>query len=609
MRAARAILAPVAALAMLAAGPAWAQASLTAELALLDPLTGRATEPDAGDKLRLRVSLREPATDAAPRGLLLRAWARPVAADNPGCARAAQNFRSTRRTPLGSVDMNGVLVSVLNRDASLSVIDPKLNLYSSNLIAAHVLNDMPAAIAADRRGMRMLAAHADGRIEAVDVAGPGRTVIARDLGPLRAIVAAPNGRIWAGTQDGALIAMSPAGEMLERTPLPGPVTLIRPDDPESPLLLAFTDSGAARMIDASDGRAIMATRFPAPLRSVAPVGQVGLIALQGDAEAAQIRYADAPDRAVPVALGAPFARVATDPAGRIAVLWTPGDALVALVDLALGRVVQQLSLDKATVSEVTFTDNAAYLLSHDGGYVGALDLATVALGRSAVMRQVNLGFQGPAPDGDTRLIVPLLPAPQVMAVTPENQTGWLIEELASSVEMPPMDSVRLRGGIPARVHILDRSFDEVAPGVFEAAWAFDAGDWELVLTSDLGDISTCVPFHVRGAVERAELRPVRLIPDVATAAVVGRDYDLRLRVLDTDGAPVALDRLALLVPSMISGWSTRVTASKGADGTLRATLRLPHAGPFAIQPLDLPPPYSLRSASVITAVEHEEAGR
>ncbi|MEZ5867866.1 MAG: hypothetical protein R3D46_05115 [Defluviimonas denitrificans] len=507
MRAARAILAPVAALAMLAAGPVRAQASLTAELALLDPLTGRATVPDAGDKLRLRVSLREPATGAAPRALLLRAWARPVAADNPGCARAAQNFRSTRRTPLGSVDMNGVLVSVLNRDASLSVIDPKLNLYSSNLIAAHVLDDMPAAIAADRRGMRMLAAHADGRIEAADVAGPGRTVIARGLGPLRAIAVAPNGRIWAGTQDGALIALSPAGEVLERTALPGAVTLIRPDDPESPLLLAFTDSGRARMIDASDGRAIMETRFPAPLLSLAPVGQVGLIALQGGAGVAQIRYADAPDRAVPVALGTPFARVATDPAGRIAVLWSPGDALVALVDLALGRVVQQLSLDKATVSEVTFTDNAAYLLSHDGGYVGALDLATVALGRTAVMRQVNLGFQGPAPDGDTRLIVPLLPAPQVMAVTPENQTGWLIEELASSVEMPPMDSVRLRGGIPARVHILDRSFDEVAPGVFEAAWAFGAGDWELVLTSDLGDISTCVPFHVRGAVDRAELRP------------------------------------------------------------------------------------------------------
>lgn len=223
-----------------------------------------------------------------------------------------------------------------------------------------------------------------------------------------------------------------------------------------------------------------------------------MTALQAEDTRAEIRYADAPDHPVAVDLGAPLARITTDPAGRIALAWTPGDALVALIDLALGRVVQQVSLNRATVSDVSFTDNSAYLLSHDGGFVGALDLATVALGRGAVLRRVNLGLSNAPPSVDDRLLVPMLPAPQVMAVSPESQTGWLITEMASSVKMPPMDSVRLRGGIPARVFAVDRSCAEVAPGVVEAAWAFGPGDWELVLTTDIGDLSSCLQFHVRG---------------------------------------------------------------------------------------------------------------
>lgn len=84
----------VAALALIAgAEPLAAQASLSAELALLDPLSERPVRADGGEKLRLRVRLSEPATGAPPRGLYLRAWARPVAEDNPSCARRAELSR------------------------------------------------------------------------------------------------------------------------------------------------------------------------------------------------------------------------------------------------------------------------------------------------------------------------------------------------------------------------------------------------------------------------------------------------------------------------------------------------------------------------------------
>lgn len=589
--------------ALATAGPAAAQSSLTATLGLLDPVSGGDVEAEGGRNVRLQVRLSEPATGASPRGLYLMGWARRVAEDNASCARTAQNFRATRRTPVGAVDLNGILFATLNRDASLSVVDPKLNLYSSNMVAAHLLDPATAAFATDRRNMRALAADPSGRIVAADLTGPGRRPVT-DLGePVTSLAVGAQGRIWAGTGSGSLVSLAADGSEIARTAFGTAPTLVASDDPENPHLVAFAADGTALLLDGVTGREVMRATFPAPLVSVAAIGTQGLIGITEGAEGAQIRYADAPGRGIDIQLGAPFGRVTTGPNDRIGVVWTPGDALVALIDFGRGRVVQQLSLDGKALSGVTFTDNAAYLFSPDGGFVGALDLATVSLGRSASLRRIPLGGAMAMPDDDTRLLVPLLPSRQILAVSPENQTGWVIGETASSVEMPPMDSVRLRGGVPRFVHAVDRSFEEVAPGVFETVWAFGPGAWELVLTTDIGDLSTCIRFDVRGEVEERQLTRVRLVPLAGEPPVSGRTEVIALSLREIDGAPVDLPTLTLLVPSMISGWSTRVTATAGPDGTLRAEIVLPHEGPYAVHPIDLPARYALVSGTVITAAK------
>lgn len=600
----------MAALALLAGGlgiaatapVARAQTSLTATLALVDPVSGAAVGAEGGRNVRLRVQLTEPATGATPRGLYLMGWARPMTEDNASCARVAQNFRATRQTPRGAVDLNGTLFATLNRDASVSVVDPKLNLYSSNMLAAHVLDPATTAFAPDRRHMRALAAGAAGQIITADLTGPGQGLLA-DLGqPVTGLAVGPNGRVWAATAPGDLVTLGPDGAEIARLSLGGPVTLVPATDPEDPHMTAFSKSGMALLVNRNTGHELLRTRFPGPLISVAAIGAQGMIGLTQGATEAELRYADAPDRAIRVPLGAAFGRVSTGPDGRIGVVWTPDDALVALVDFGRGRVVQQLSLEGNAVSDVTFTDNAAYLFSPDGGFVGAIDLATVSLGRAAVLRRIPLGASLATPDPDARLVVPLLPSPRILAVSAENQTGWIIGETASSVEMPPMDTVRLRGGVPRLVHAVDRSFAEVAPGTYETVWAFNPGPWELVLTTSLGDLSTCIRFDVAGEVEQRHQTRVRLVPEGAASALVpGRPATVALRLRQTDGAAVDLPSLTLLVPSMISGWSTQVTALAGPDGTLRAELTLPHEGPYALHPMDLPPRFALVAGTVITA--------
>lgn len=589
--------------------PAAAQSSLTARLSLHDPMTGTEIVADDGQPVRLRVALTDPATGRAPRGVELMGWVRTVADDNPSCAKAAQNFRATRRIPLGATDLNGILVSVLNEDASVSVVDPKLNLYSSNLVAAHRLGEMPASIAPDPRHMRVLLSYPDvGEIMAASLSGPDRQVIASGLADVGDITVTASGEIWAGTGSGDVLRIGPDGTMIERVSLgTGKVTLRTHPDDQNDVIAAFTRSGGVLVIDGATDRTLMRRDMPGPLQDVTVAGTSTILVLYEGVDTAEIRYFDASEAVERVALGKPFRRAMTGPDGRIAIAYTPGESIVALVDLALGRVVQSLGLNDASVSEVTFTDNAAFILSHDGGFLGAIDLATVSLGRSAILRRIDLGAQTARPEEEARLLVPFFPSPQVLAVEPRFQTGWLVGEVASTVEMPPMDSIRLRGGVPKSVHIVDRSFREMETGVFEALWAFEPGAHELVLTTYTGQLSTCIPFNVRGAVERFSLTPVRLqLQTSGVPPVAGRPHDIAFRVLDPDGDTLPVGRVSLLVPSMVSGWAGQVVAEAGQDGVLRATITLPHAGAYVVQPLDLPPPLALRSALIIEARDNME---
>ena len=68
----------------------------------------------------------------------------------------------------------------------------------------------------------------------------------------------------------------------------------------------------------------------------------------------------------------------------------------------------------------------------------------------------------------------------------------------------------------------------------------------------------------------------------------------QIRRLDLPG-------LRLMVPSMLTGMVVEATATADDAGLLQAQVTLPHEGPFVVQPLDLPPGLSLRSALIIKA--------
>lgn len=584
------------------------RASLRARLTLHDPASGAVIRPENGQAVRLSVELTDGVTGRAPRGLDLFAWVRRRDRGNSSCTEAARAFRATRRIPADAVDLNGTLVVALNRDASLGVIDPKLNLYSSNMIAAHKFATMPRAMAVDRAAMRVLLIADDGPgLETLDLVTGRVGRIETGVPGARSLAVGADGIIWIGDREGGLSRLSPTGKLQERVDLGGgPVRIVPRQDPQDDRIGAHTAGGALFLAEAATGRVLMRQQVGRRIADAVFLGRgTALVQIEGLGEA-EIRYADAPGRVITLPVALPFERLAAGPSPRVAVAYSPGNPVLALIDVALGRVVQPIALNQATVSEVAFTDNAVFLLSHDGGFVGAIDIATVALGKPATIRHVNLGARTARPPSGAALIVPLFPAPMVMAVEPENQTGWIIGEVASSVEMPPMDTTRLRGGVPHRVAVVDRSLREVAPGRFEATWAFPPGGHELVLTTGIAGLSACLPFEVEGPGAERGIRPVRLLAEPAGPLVAGRDVTLHLALQDLKGDRVGVTELPLLVPSLRSGWRQRVMARADAQGRLSMTMRFPHPGSFALQPLAMPGGTKLASGLVVEVAPNQE---
>lgn len=590
---ARAVLS--AALALACAAPAGADpAGLTARLMLTDRTGRTIAAPTAGQEIGIEVALASAADGAAPKGVRVEGWLRPVSATDLPCRQAAQSFRATRRIPTGGIDLNGILLVAFNQDGSFGITDPRLDLATANMVAAGTLGTgPPALVAADPAGQRVwLGDPAGSAVRVLAMDGTSETIPAPDLGPLLALVPDGAGAVWAAGPDGARRLGADGAKL----PLQGTLKGLRTAGPGA--LVAWT--GDRLLLADRRSGAVMAQAQPAGGIRAADAaaladGQGGraLVAavLAADGTGLRLLWADAPEAAPPpIVLPAPATRVEIQPEGGRVLLWDPGGA-ASVVDTVSGQLLGAVQIH-AGISAVAFADRAAFLMAPDGSAVTVLDLAAMAPGDPPRLQQVRLGPRTPlpaAPSASEGLLVSLSPAPRAIAVHADSYTMFVIEARDSMGEAPPMTGGRLRGGRPERIAVIDRSFRETAPGRFATRATIPApGAWELVLTTGIGGLSTCFRLNVAAdlaaAPAPAPAPPAQLRLQPGPVPVVGAVSRLRLGLTDAQGNPVALPGAAgVSVTSLDHGWRDMARVTGDAPGTISAEISLPVPGPYVVR--------------------------
>lgn len=575
-------------------------ASLSARLTLRD-LDGRTVASARnGEAFRLQVDLTDVATGKAPNGLELSGWIRRVDRLNGSCEDEARAFRVTRSIAQGAVDLNGAVVAVLNEDASVGIIDPKLDGQPATMLGAAALGRMPDDFAIDRANMRAVFSFGrDGVVEDVSLADGSRHVVAEGLDRPGRLAITPRGDLW--VEEGGAVSRIREGRRAETVPVGSRRLVLLGQMQDTDLIGAVSADGGVALIDGATARVVFQGGTGAPVGAAAVIGDEGMLSLAPGADTAELRYFDDFDAAAKVPLGFAAERLAVSPDGRVALAFTPGQPGVAIVDIATARVVQTVELRNATVAEVGFTDRAAFLATSEGAYLAVLDLMSVGAGATPVMRPVPLGGEGGRSNGERRLLAAMSPSPQMLAVDRDRATGWIVPEIAAVGSIPPMGSILLPGGIPLQVHVVDRSFRETRAGRFETvARVADGGEHELVLTTGIAGMTTCIRFAVDGPVTAAATRLYRVSVKTAASGYRARtEQELEFVFSDEEGRALDVEAARFLVPSLVSPWSTEIVAHRDAGGRLKATVRFPHAGAYALQPLGMPQGWKLKSTPMI----------
>jgi len=579
------------------------KASVTASLTLVDMDGKPVASPDSGKPIRLRVDLKDAVTGDAPRGLELSGWIRPVDRFSRSCEEDAQSFRVTRNVSANAVDLNGALFAVLNEDASFGIIEPKLDGQPANMLGAAALVRVPDSFEIDRAGMQALMTFSgDGVVEGVSLANGSRRVLAQGLDRPSMSLATPQGVVWTA-EDGAgrVTPLATDRRSLDSITVGSGGLMLSAPQPDASLIGAVARDGSYVLFDGATGATLASGTVGPDVEAATFVGETLMITLQKGSPSATFTYLDDPDHPVMVGLGFVATSIAVSPDGLQAIAFGAGLRTVAVVDIASARVVQPFSLDNATVAEVDFTDRAAFIATREGRYVAVLDLKSSAIGKAPVIRPVPLSGKGGESQGKRRLLASMSPLPQMLVADRDNQTAWIIPEVAAVGSIPPAHSIRLRGGVPLQIRVIDRSLREVAPGRFETVTKLNhGGPHELVLTSGVGGLTACLPFEAKGAVPNTnrQLFDISLV-GAGKSLQAARDETLVFEVRDERGHALTVDELRVLVPSLTTSWSTEVVARRGADGQLRAIIRFPQPGQYIIQPIGQPREWQPRSTLLV----------
>jgi YVTN family beta-propeller protein len=502
--------------------------------------------------------------------------------DDARCARKIGAFVGGSPIERPDADMTGFAVLTLNRDPSVTVIDPQAGYGGSRVLALMPLDSPGADWAIDRDSGRLYVAEpAAGKVAALDLETWQRHATAELAGP-GSLALLPGQGLWVVEAQG--VALLDADTL---KPLAHVATGAGPH-----LLAASADGKTLFVTNGADGTAsVIDTAQRAKLRDL-PVGAapvaVATSPLSGFAYVASdtgITLLD-PARAEPVSrIERPtgLAALAIAPGGRWGFAADPAHDRVVIFDTVTGRAWQELPVADGP-REFAFTQTEAYIRRRGSEVVTLVPLATLSDdGKPAGLAEFPSGEQG-FPAAAAVLAGSMIAAPgeasMLLASPNERAVQFYHEGMAA-----PAGSFENAGRQPVAVAVVDRSLRQVEPGTYRAAVRLpQPGSYDVAVLLDAPKLVHCftldVAPHDGTGPARLAIEPVALPQKVAA----GDTLTLRFRALDTAthrprGDLPALTAQAVLAPGT---WHQRFALVRGADETWQLDFTPPEPGIYLL---------------------------
>ncbi|QXH53776.1 cytochrome D1 [Pseudomonas fakonensis] len=531
----------------------------------------------------------QPLSGMAPGAWLDPAQSAPLGDRDSSCkARVALFLKSSiGARPL--LDLNSYFLLMLNKDASLTVIDPTVSVGGVTSTLARI--ELPG------QPMDWVASSDDRQ---VFVSMPERNQVALiDTETFTRVATLPAG------EQPLRVALQPDQRLLwvgnnSSDPAKGGVTVI--DVPSRSTLKSFiTGSGHHEIAFSADSHFAFVSNRDAGTLSVIDIAEMRLVktlpagsqplsvaysALSQavyvvDGQEGKVRVFDARRHqlrhTVQAEPGLGPLRFSSD--GRFGLVLNTLENQALVIDASSDQLIHHIPV-AAEPYQVAFTKGYAYVRGLASPKVSMINLASLGQGRTPIVQGFEAGPAAPRQAGD-------LPLAQAVSVSRDDNSVFVVNPVDNTTYFyaegmnAPMSGYNNRGHQARAAIVVDRSLREVAPGVYGSTVKLPAaGTFDVAFLLNQPQIIHCFSTEVAALPQSARRKGVHAeFIGTAEPLLQHSPYMAQVRILSEDGQPrLGLGDLSLRYFLAPSSLPRNQPLSEVGEGIYQAPLELGEAG-------------------------------
>ncbi|MEG1626502.1 cytochrome D1 domain-containing protein [Pseudomonas sp.] len=487
------------------------------------------------------------------------------------------------------LDLNSYFLLMLNKDASLTVIDPSVSVGGVTSTLARIeLPGIPMDWAASSNDKQVYVSIPERDEIALIDTETFKRVANIDAGkqPLRVALQPDQRLLWVGNNasdpqhSGVTVIDVPSRKNMKFFATGAGHHEIAFSADSRYAFVSNRDSGTLSVIDASEMRLVKTLKVGSHPLSVAysalsqavyvADGRDGSISVI-DARSHQLRHR------IEGKQGLGPMRFSSDGRFGIVLNTLEGEALV--IDASTDQLIHRLPVS-AEPYQLNFTKAYAYIRGLASAKVTMINLSSLGEGRQPIIQGFEAGTAAPRQAGDLPLAQGLTTARDensVFVVNPVDNTTYFYAEGMNA----PMSGYSNRGHNARAALVIDRSLREVAPGVYSSTVKLPAsGTFDVAFLLNQPQIIHCFSTEVAAS----STAPHRQTPQIEfmldpVAVVQGSPFTARFRIVEGNGTPrngiKDLSVRYFLAPSSMARDSH---VHEVGDGVYEAPLELAEAG-------------------------------
>ncbi|MBM3113719.1 cytochrome D1 [Pseudomonas sp. P66] len=487
------------------------------------------------------------------------------------------------------LDLNSYFLLMLNKDASLTVIDPSVSVGGVTSTLARIeLPGIPMDWAASSNDKQVYVSIPERDEIALIDTETFKRVANIDAGkqPLRVALQPDQRLLWVGNNasdpqhSGVTVIDVPSRKNMKFFATGAGHHEIAFSADSRYVFVSNRDSGTLSVIDASEMRLVKTLKVGSHPLSVAysalsqavyvADGRDGSISVI-DARSHQLRHR------IEGKQGLGPMRFSSD--GRFGIVLNTLESEALVIDASTDQLIHRLPVS-AEPYQLNFTKAYAYIRGLASAKVTMINLSSLGEGRQPIIQGFEAGTAAPRQAGDLPLAQGLTTARDensVFVVNPVDNTTYFYAEGMNA----PMSGYSNRGHNARAALVIDRSLREVAPGVYSSTVKLPAsGTFDVAFLLNQPQIIHCFSTEVAAS----STAPHRQTPQIEfmldpVAVVQGSPFTARFRIVEGNGTPrngiKDLSVRYFLAPSSMARDSH---VHEVGDGVYEAPLELAEAG-------------------------------